>query len=247
MDDGKILAYLQQHYVLFAFIPVVSGACFIAGFLFPLSPHAIEVVSYVDLINFAIYFSVFALYVAFCVGVVSLWKRFLEGSYGITKVERIVKIATIVSIFVLATNIVSSAIWPSLVISFVSFAFMLVVGAPIFYTYLLQEHKIGITSLTVTFVIAGSIGMGGWFGSIKRNYIRINDQVCTDSCYRVGVYAMLSEFAIGVDCNGRVMFFPRSELKRVIIGKRPSSVSDTLAKVGVDDGSQCLDEPLIKN
>lgn len=247
MNENKLLSILQEHYVLIALAPVASGACFISGFLFPLGSNALGVINYVDLINFAILFAVLAAYVAGVVLGLSIVKRNLERIHGISRIESTIGNIFFVLIGILVIVVASSLIIPSQWLSFITFCLLMGAVAPISYIYLLQEKPMSVTALTVIFVFVGAFIMGSWFGNARKNYMYINDQVCTDKCYRVGIFAMLSEFVIALDCNGRAFFFPKSEIKKVIIGKRPSGINSARWSVKVSDGSQCVDDPLVKN
>ncbi|MDG4885344.1 hypothetical protein [Mesorhizobium sp. WSM4884] len=243
MDEKRLLAFAKDHYVLFAIIPVAAGACYTSGYLFPIGSSAIEIVNYVDFINFSI---IAAMFFSCTFGIVYSSIKIREkytamlGNDIIGLVSRITFIAVIASFMsVIFYNWMFPSYMSSFLIGYVLTCFVL----PNLYLYIMRKGIVTPYMLAAFFIIGGGFAMGVALGQLKKNFLSISDQVCTDKCYRVGVYAMLSDFVITLDCTGRTLFFPRGEVKKVILAVR----STDFQRERADDGSQCLNDSVVKN
>lgn len=229
--------------MLLPLVPTILGTAFLAGYVLNVGPVALQAVSYVDIFNFAIIFSIFAFVVVFeSIVMVSVYTN-LSKSIG-DKPMKIFSMAfgflcLVVAIYFLTITSIRPTKGNTLLFE----SLIIIVLAPSFFSFVIIQGKLRDLFGTMALVSLASLLFGILAGSYDSRYKSVEDQVCTEKeCWRVAVYTVLSEFVVAFDCSHRVFLFPKSEVKRIVMAPSPKDPQDILAKAIADDAT-CSSHP----
>lgn len=235
----RVIRLIQRYYVILPLIPTILGSCFLVGYISPAGPTAIQSISYVDIFTFAFIFAILSVAVIFSSFMINSIYAGLSELAG-HKISLIVSVVVILAASLLMLYFgLNTQIRPTKIGSFYLNMILVLFILPSFFVFIYQKRlflRILPTSLVVTLsaYIAGSL-----MGSFDYRYKAIEDQVCTDRCWKVGVFAVLSEFVIAIDCSRSIFLFPRSEVKRITMAPAPLDATGALAKAITDDVTSC--------
>jgi hypothetical protein len=222
MHDEKFLKAAKDFYFLAAIAPPILGVCFLIGRLVPLGASSLQFIPSSDIVISSVIVSIFVfvstsfvtILIVLAYGAIKFDKNAMSTTLPIAITSSFVFHIIIVLIFFIIgipSNLMKIAMF-GVISSLVPVVYLLI---------FLNRTKISLYLSTILCLIFISTFSGFSFGNIRASFYNSKDIVCTDECWNVHIYAVLSDVIITTDCADNITFISRSEIRSITYTPRP--------------------------
>lgn len=218
IKEKEFLKLISENFIYIPIIPVVAGSGYIIGYISNIGRFGFQLISYADILSFSL-MAIMSLSVSVSsLIILRLILRGIEMHFGHIG-RNIVLLLLSISSMSIYLPILSNKILPSIGfdgISILVVNVLFTIPAIILVTWEVTRSII----IMVSILLFALIIIGHLNGRVELKSNINADYVCTDKCYEVDIFAILSNYVVTTTCEKKIVVFPSKDILRILTVNR---------------------------